>query len=107
VINYELKKEYYIAVMVRDNGTPPLESYFDVRIAIKDVNEPITSISIKPPAVAESVPPGMSSMEGKHGQRGVEARGEEENKTLSPRLKSYPNTTVSSQFVIQAITYLA
>ena len=44
--------------MVRDNGSPILSSYFDVQIAVKDVNEPITGISIQPSAVPESVRPG-------------------------------------------------
>ncbi|KAL8601315.1 hypothetical protein ACOMHN_054609 [Nucella lapillus] len=57
-LNYENIKVHYIAIMVKDNGVPPLSSYFDVRISIEDVNEPITDITLEPPAVPESVPPG-------------------------------------------------
>ena len=58
LLNYEKQSDYYIAVMVRDNGSPMLSSYFDVHIRVEDVNEPITGISIQPSAVPESVRPG-------------------------------------------------
>ena len=58
LLDYEATSRYYIAIMVRDDGSPPLASYFDVHIAVSDVNEPITGISIQPAAVPESVRPG-------------------------------------------------
>ncbi|KAK7488419.1 hypothetical protein BaRGS_00020393, partial [Batillaria attramentaria] len=54
-INYEQKNHYYIAIMVRDDGSPPLSSYFDVRIDVTDVNEPIHNVRMEPSDVPESV----------------------------------------------------
>ncbi|XP_076442794.1 protocadherin-16-like [Babylonia areolata] len=57
-LNFEQTDGYYIAIMARDDGSPPLSSYFDVHIGVRDVNEPITDIYLLPADVPESVPPG-------------------------------------------------
>ncbi|KAI8744489.1 protocadherin Fat 4, partial [Biomphalaria glabrata] len=56
--NYEVKSQYFVAISVKDDGSPPAVAYFSIEINVTDINEPITDVTFTPDAVAENIVPG-------------------------------------------------
>ncbi|XP_041351068.1 protocadherin Fat 4-like [Gigantopelta aegis] len=57
-LDYETMENYYITVLVQDNGVPPLMAVFDVPIKLHDVNEKPWGITLKPENIPEEVDAG-------------------------------------------------
>ncbi|KAL4238399.1 hypothetical protein ACF0H5_003108 [Mactra antiquata] len=55
-IDYETQDEYTITIQVKDNGTPPQTSDFNVTISITDVNETPKSTILSDNTVSEHAP---------------------------------------------------
>ncbi|XP_067682653.1 protocadherin Fat 4-like [Haliotis asinina] len=57
-LDYETRRNYYITVLVEDNGQPPMMNVFDLPITLVDVNEKPRKLGLHPQNVLEEVEPG-------------------------------------------------